>query len=122
MKYPRASRALRQAPDPTLKGASFARMTLLHTIGNLHLSRSGAPPLDQILDPPLYLSEPNGGLVRIINIKVEAYDFFILFLLFFSPTIFAHFLLQNPQSAKWQNRTRTNIPTIRVSTLVYVFY
>ena len=54
MKYPRASRALRRAPDPTLKRARFAHTTLLHTIGNLGLSRSWAPP-DQILDPPLGL-------------------------------------------------------------------
>ena len=40
MKYPRAS----GAPDPTLKRARFAHMTLLHTIGNLGLSRSGPPP------------------------------------------------------------------------------
>ena len=53
MKYPRASGALRQAPDPTLKRARFARSTLLHTVGNLGLSRSGAPPPDQILDLPL---------------------------------------------------------------------
>ena len=52
MKYPRASGALRQAPDPMLKKARFARMTLLCTVGNLSLSQSGAP-LDQILDPPL---------------------------------------------------------------------
>ena len=43
MKYPRASRALRQAPDPTLKRARFARTMLLHTVGNLGLSRSGGP-------------------------------------------------------------------------------
>ena len=54
MKYPRASRALRRAPDPTLKRAHFTCMTLLRTIGNLSLSRSGLPPPpDQILDPPL---------------------------------------------------------------------
>ena len=52
MKYPRASRALRWALDPTLKRAHFACTTLLRTIGNLGLLRSGAPP-DQILDPPL---------------------------------------------------------------------
>ena len=45
MKYPRASGALRWAPDPTLKRACFARMTLLRTVGNLGLSRSGARPL-----------------------------------------------------------------------------
>ena len=52
MKYPRASGALRWAPDPTLKRARFTRTMLLCTVGNLGLSRSGAPP-DQILDPPL---------------------------------------------------------------------
>ena len=52
MKYPRASRALRWALDPMLKRARFARTTLLRTVGNLGLSRSGAPP-DQILDPLL---------------------------------------------------------------------
>ena len=35
-----------------LKRARFAHMTLLCTVSNLGLSRSGAPP-DQILDPPL---------------------------------------------------------------------
>ena len=44
MKYPRASGALRWALDPTLKRAHFACTTLLHTIGNLGLSRSGPPP------------------------------------------------------------------------------
>ena len=39
MKYPRASGALRWAPDPMLKRACFARMTLLHTVSNLGLSR-----------------------------------------------------------------------------------
>ena len=53
MKYPRASGALRQAPDPMLKRARFACTTLLCTVGNLGLSRSGPPPHDQILDPPL---------------------------------------------------------------------
>ena len=43
MKYPRASRALRQALDPTLKRACLARMMLLCTISNLGLSRSGTP-------------------------------------------------------------------------------
>ena len=52
MKYPRASGALRRAPDPTLKRVRFARTMLLCTVGNLGLSWSGAPP-DQILDPPL---------------------------------------------------------------------
>ena len=52
MKYPRASRALRWALDPTLKRARFARTMLLCTFCSLGLSRSGAPP-DQILDPPL---------------------------------------------------------------------
>ena len=56
MKYPRASRALRWAPDPTLKRAHFTHMMLLCTVGNLGLSRSGPPPPDQILDPPLRLS------------------------------------------------------------------
>ena len=53
MKYPRASGTLRQAPDPTLKRACFTHTTLLRTVSNLGLSRSGPPP-DQILDPPLY--------------------------------------------------------------------
>ena len=44
MKYPRASRALRWAPDPTLKRAHFTHMILLCTISNLGLSRSGPPP------------------------------------------------------------------------------
>ena len=44
MKYPRASGALRRAPDPMLKRACFACMMLLHTIGNLGLSQSGPPP------------------------------------------------------------------------------
>ena len=43
MKYPRASGTLRQAPDPTLKRACFARTTMLRTLSNLGLSRSGAP-------------------------------------------------------------------------------
>ena len=38
MKYPRASGALRWAPDPMLKRARFAHTMLLHTIGNLGLS------------------------------------------------------------------------------------
>ena len=67
MKYPRASRALRWAPDPTLKRAHFAHTTLLHTIGNLGLSRSEAPP-DQILDPPL-LNVYTEGLINILHIK-----------------------------------------------------
>ena len=45
MKYPRASGALRWAPDPMLKRAHFTHTTLLHTVSNLHLSRSGPPPL-----------------------------------------------------------------------------
>ena len=57
MKYPRASGALRQAPDPTLKRARFTHVTLLHTVSNLGLSRSGAPP-DQILDLPLIILLP----------------------------------------------------------------
>ena len=54
MKYPRASGALRWAPDPMLKRAYFAHMTLLCTVSNVGLSRSGACPPDQILDLPLY--------------------------------------------------------------------
>ena len=53
MKYPRASGALRRAPDHMLKRAHFTRTTLLCTVSNLGLSRSRAPP-DQILDPPRY--------------------------------------------------------------------
>ena len=45
MKYLRASGALRWAPDLMLKRAHFACMMLLHTIGNLGLSPSEAPPL-----------------------------------------------------------------------------
>ena len=44
MKYPRATGALRQAPDPMLKRARFAHTMLLHTVGNLGLSRSGGSP------------------------------------------------------------------------------
>ena len=51
MKYPRASRALRQAPDPTLKPARFTGTMLLHTIGNLGLSRSGPPPIKSWIRP-----------------------------------------------------------------------
>ena len=51
MKYPRASRALRQAPDPMLKRACFARTMLLRTIGNLGLSRSGLPPIKPWIRP-----------------------------------------------------------------------
>ena len=52
MKYPRASRALRQAPDPMLKRAHFTHTTLLRTIGNLGLSRSGPlPPIKSWIRP-----------------------------------------------------------------------
>ena len=50
------------APDPMPKTAHFARTTLLCTIGNLGLSRSGAPHPDQILDPPLSISLHNFAL------------------------------------------------------------
>ena len=51
MKYPRASGALRQAPDPKLKRAHFACMMLLFTIGNLVLSRSGPPLIKSWIRP-----------------------------------------------------------------------
>ena len=63
MKYPRASGVLRWAPDPMLKGAHFACTTLLCTVGNLSLSRSGLLPPDQILDPPLLSNNVNVSIV-----------------------------------------------------------
>ena len=51
MKYPRASGALRRAPDPTLKRARFARRMLLRTVGNLGLSRSGPPRIKSWIRP-----------------------------------------------------------------------
>ena len=56
MKYPRASGALRLAPDPMLKRAHFARTTLLHTIGNLGLSRSGPPLIKSWIRPCLFFT------------------------------------------------------------------
>ena len=66
MKYPRASGALRRAPDPTLKRARLAHTMLLRTIGNLGLSRSGAPP-DQILDPPLIIHKLRAWIVFVFT-------------------------------------------------------
>ena len=55
MKTPKASGALRQAPDPMPRYACFARPTPLHSATS---ARSGGPELgptlDQILDPLLY--------------------------------------------------------------------
>ena len=52
MKTPKASGALRWAPDPMPRYARFARPTPLHYVGNIGRTRAGAP-LDQILDPLL---------------------------------------------------------------------
>ena len=52
MKTPKASGALRRAPDPTPRYAHFAHPTLLCYVGKIGWTRAG-PPLDQILDPLL---------------------------------------------------------------------
>ena len=52
IKNPKASRALKQALDPSRKIARFARATALHYIGNFRPQNLG-PPLEQILDPHL---------------------------------------------------------------------
>ena len=52
MKTPKASGALRWAPDPMPRYARFARPTLLRYVGKIGRTRTGAP-LDQILDPLL---------------------------------------------------------------------
>ena len=52
MKTPKASGALRRAPDPKPRYAHFAHPTPLCYVGKIGRSRAGAP-LDQILDPLL---------------------------------------------------------------------
>ena len=69
MKYPRASGVLRQAPDPMLKRAHFTRMTLLRTIGNLGLSRSGPPQ-----------SNPGSAPVMPVNLMCDPYSLIDLLL------------------------------------------
>ena len=67
MKYPRASRALRRAPDPMLKRARFARTVLLPTVGNLGLSWSGAPPWSNPGSAPGYpYLFPKASIVPVI--------------------------------------------------------
>ena len=56
MKTPKASGALRRAPDPMPKYARFTHPTSLRYVGKIGRTRAGAP-LDQILDPLL-------GLIR----------------------------------------------------------
>ena len=53
MKTPKASGALRRAPDPMPRYAHFARPTPLCYVGKIRRTRAGSP-LDQILDPLLY--------------------------------------------------------------------
>ena len=53
MKTPKASGALRRAPDPMPRYARFAHPTPLHYLGKIGRTRAGPPPLDQILDPLL---------------------------------------------------------------------
>ena len=56
LKYPKASGALRQAPDPTPKRAHFTRTMLLHMVNNLGLSRSGPPRSNPGSAPATYKS------------------------------------------------------------------
>ena len=51
MKYPRASGALRRAPDPMLKGSLHSHDTAAHC--RQFRPVTIWPPPDQILDPPL---------------------------------------------------------------------
>ena len=57
MKTPKASGALRWAPDPIPAYAHFARTTPLCYVGKIWLTRVGVRPLDQILDPLLLLPD-----------------------------------------------------------------
>ena len=59
MKTPKASQALRRAPDPMPRYARFAHPTLLRYVSKIGLTRAGAPPLDQILDPLLQSDRKN---------------------------------------------------------------
>ena len=70
MKYPRASGALRWAPDPTLKRAHFARTMLLRTVGNLGLSRSG-PPRSNPGSAPDYISTETDAYVKQSNVTCD---------------------------------------------------
>ena len=56
LKYPRASGALRRAPDPMPKRARFAHTMLLCTISNLGLSQSGPPLIKSWIPPPPVVS------------------------------------------------------------------
>ena len=56
MKTPKASGALRQAPDPMPRYARFAHLTPLCYVGKIGRTRAG-PPLDQILDPLLPIAD-----------------------------------------------------------------
>ena len=58
IKNPKASRALKQALDPGHKIAHFARVTVLCYVSNFRPQNLG-PPLDQILDPHLFLQGVN---------------------------------------------------------------
>ena len=53
MKTPKASGALRRAPDPMPIYARFAHLTRLCYVGKIGRTRAGAP-LDQILHPLLH--------------------------------------------------------------------
>ena len=57
MKTPKASGALRRAPDPMPRYAHFTRLTPLRYVGKIGQTRAGAP-LDQILDPLLRRDYP----------------------------------------------------------------
>ena len=55
MKTPKASGALRQAPDPMPTYTRFARMTLLRYMSAKSGGPELGPPLGQILDPLLFV-------------------------------------------------------------------
>ena len=53
IKNPKASRALKQALDPSHRLAHFIHTTLLCYVSNIRLQKLGGGALDQILDPHL---------------------------------------------------------------------
>ena len=53
MKTPKASGALRRAPDPMPRYARFTHPTPLRYVSKIRRTRAGTPSLDQILDPLL---------------------------------------------------------------------
>ena len=71
MKTPKASGALRWAPDPMPRYACFTHPTPLHYIGKIGRAPPGVPPFHQILGPLLKMCKTDSGGLLVSRILLN---------------------------------------------------